>query len=92
MSDRDVRDLITTAWAAKLKQAGVSGPEAVALELAVIAEAHGVRLTRPAHLHDPAADFRNRPEGAAPSADYLAAKAAITGTPADQLTPPWRMQ
>ena len=83
MSDRDVRDLITCAWAGKLRAAGVRNPEALALELAVIAEAHGVRLVRPAHLHDPAADFRNRPESAPPSAEYLAAKAVIAGTPGD---------
>lgn len=86
MSARDVRDLITAAWAGKLKQAGARNPDTLALELAVIAEAHGVRLVRPAHLHDPAADYRNRPEPAAPGADYLAARAAITSTPTDQQT------
>jgi hypothetical protein len=91
MSERDVRDLITTAWAGKLRQAGAPNPDALALELAVVAEAHGVKLTRPAHLHDSNADFRDWPEGTAPSADYLAAKAALAASqPADQITPPWR--
>lgn len=92
MSDRDVRDLITTAWAGKLKHAGVRAPEALALELAVIAEAHGVRLTRPAHLHDPDADYRNQTEGVPPSEGYRAAKAALAAETPDQITPPWRTQ
>lgn len=77
MGDRDVRDLIVEAWEGKLGQLGVRHAHTVALELAVIAEAHGIRLTRPAHLHDPAADYRTPAEGTSPTGTYLAAKAAL---------------
>jgi hypothetical protein len=78
VSTRNVRDLIVTAWAGKLHAAGCKNPHAFALELAVIAEAHGVKLTRPAHLHDPAADWTAPVEAAEPGSAYLAAKAALT--------------
>jgi hypothetical protein len=82
MSTRDVRDLIVTAWAGKLHTAGCKHPHTIALELAVIAEAHGIKLTRPAHLHDPAADWTKPVEPAAPDsagrALFQAAKAQLT--------------
>jgi hypothetical protein len=81
MSTRDVRDLITAAWATKLRTEGAKNPHTLALELAVIAEAHGVKLTRPAHLHDPAADWTAPVEAAPPTEDWRAARAAMTAAP-----------
>lgn len=77
MSARDVRELITDAWAVKLRTEGAKNPHALALELAVIAEAHGVKLTRPAHLHDPNADWTRPVEPGVPGGDYRAARAAL---------------
>ena len=91
MSTRDVRDLITDAWAAKLRAEGAKNAHALALELAVICEAHGVKLTRPAHLHDPNADWTNPVEPAEPGSDYRAARAQVAAAravpTADEGTP-----
>ena len=56
MSTRDVRALIVEAWTGRLERGGVRHAYTLACELAVIAEGHGVKLIRPAHLHDPVAE------------------------------------
>jgi len=76
-ADRDVRDVVVAGWEGRLKREGVRNAHTVALELAVIAEAHGVRLARPAHLHDPNANWQNKPEPGDHGTGALAALAAI---------------
>lgn len=61
MSMRVVKDLIVEAWEGELRAAGTRTPHAVALKLAVICEAHGVRLVRPALLQDPVAEEWRKP-------------------------------
>lgn len=56
MTVRDVRELVVDAWSRRLRQLGVAQADYLALELAVIAEGHGVRLVQPARLHDPVAE------------------------------------
>ena len=88
MRTRNVKDLLVEIWEGKLRAAGARNPHALALELAAIAEAHGIRLARPALLHDPAADWKPTPQltAAAQSADHAsnnqAVKALIAQRPA----------
>lgn len=90
MSMRNVKDVIVEAWEGELRLAGTRNPHAVALKLAVIVEAHGVRLARPALLQDPVANDWSRPpevtEAVRLAADHAAgaeaAKALIAQRPA----------
>jgi hypothetical protein len=81
MSARDVRDVIVDAWAYELSRNGCRHSHTVALKLAVIAEAHGIKFIRPAHIHDPNADWSQPPTETTPAAAapdvYHAAKAAL---------------
>lgn len=78
MTSRNVRDLLIEAWEGALLEEGCapSRVHALALKLAVLAEAHGVRLARPAHLHDPVADDWHGPRRPRPG-DAAAGAAAV---------------
>jgi hypothetical protein len=87
MTTRNVRDLIVEVWEGKPRAAGARNPHALALDLAVVCEAHGVRLVRPALIQDPVAnDWRTPREQAArrlgdAAAGLAAARAAIVRDP-----------
>lgn len=93
MTTRNVRDLIVEAWEGELRASGVKNPHALALKLAVITEAHGVRLVRPALLQDPVANDWRRPreQAVAQSGDHAAgldaARAAIVRRAAPEAGP-----
>jgi hypothetical protein len=82
MTDRDVRDLILRAFEGIAERHGVarSHSHACALELIAALTGHGVRLVRPAHLHDPAADWRRERHPGDQVAGARAARAALYGT------------
>lgn len=61
MSTRNVKELIVEVWEGKLRDAGARNPHTLALELAAICEAHGVRLVRPALIQDPVANDWRKP-------------------------------
>lgn len=82
MTERDVRDLIVRAFEGIAERNGVARRKshACALQLAAAVEAHGVRLVRPAAIHDPAADWRRKSEPGDTQAGANAARAALNGT------------
>ena len=82
MTDRDVRDLIVRAFEHIAERHGVarSHSHACALELIAALTGHGIRLVRPAHLHDAAADWRVRRDPGDYDAGKRAALAALNGT------------
>lgn len=97
MTDRDVRDLIVRSFEGIAERHGVarSKSHACALQLVAALEGHGVRLVRPANLHDPAADWRRpRQEQIPRAADYdpddpyYAARLYVTGNPPTGAEPP----
>jgi hypothetical protein len=61
MTTRDVRDLIVDAIEADLRRRGCPHPRTAALAAAAIVEGQGIALLRPAHHHDPDADWRQEP-------------------------------
>jgi hypothetical protein len=79
VSTRDVRSLIVDAIEADLRRRGCPGARSAALAAAAIVEGQGIALVRPAHHHDPNADWRQEPppERITPPAaatDYLTAR------------------
>lgn len=82
MTDRDVRDVLRVAFEAIEEEFGVSRSKSRACALKHLAalEGHGIRLARPAHLHDAAADWRVRREPGDAAAGKRAALAALNGT------------
>lgn len=83
MSIRDVRDAIVRGFETVLAEdtaTPASRQRHVALKLAAVVEAHGVRLVRPAAIHDPAADWRNKPAAADPLTGANQVRAALYGT------------
>jgi len=83
VSTRDVRDQVVAGFETVLdEEPGVARSRVhyLALKLAAIVEAHGVRLARPAHLHDPVADWRNKPTAGDPQAGANQVRAALYGT------------
>jgi hypothetical protein len=83
MTNRDVRDAIVRGFESVLAEdtpTPASRQRHVALKLAAVVEAHGVRLIRPAAIHDPAADWRNKPAAADPQLGANQVRAALYGT------------
>lgn len=64
MTSRDVRSLLTSNFEGIVERHGVrrSYSHACALELIAALTGQGISLVRPAHLHDPVADWRRRPQ------------------------------
>jgi len=92
MTTRDVRDLIVDAIEGDLRRRGCPNPRTAALAAAAIVEGQGIALVRPAHHHDPVADWRRTPQPeqitpAAAATGYQAARAAITRPTTDPTTP-----
>lgn len=90
MTDRDVREQIIRAFEGIAERHGVprSKSHACALQLVAALEGHGIRLARPAHLHDPNANWRDqpgrqtaRPADTDPDDPYYAARLFYTGSP-----------
>lgn len=103
MTDRDVRDLLQRAFEGIAERYGVhpNKSTACALEHLAALTGHGIRLVRPAHLHDPDADYRaatlrrqNPDQIGAPRAEtgpgdlYYATRLAVTGNPPAGAEPP----
>lgn len=97
MTDRDVRDLIVRSFEGIAERHGVarSKSHACALQLVAALEGHGVRLVRPANLHDPNADWRRPRQAPIPRAadhdpddPYYAARLYVTGNPPTGAEPP----
>lgn len=82
MTDRDVRDLLMRSFEGIVERHGVarSYTRACALELLAALDGQRIKLVRPAHLHDPVADWRNKPQPGDPQAGANAARAALFGT------------
>lgn len=82
MSTRDVRDAIVRGFETVLAEEHVpaSRQRHAALKLAVVVEAHGVRLVRPAAIHDPNADWRKQPEPGDQQTGATRAWAVLSGT------------
>jgi hypothetical protein len=76
-ADRDVTEVVIAGWVGLLRQEGVRDPERVARHQIGIAKSHGVRFARPAHLHDPAANWQDKPERGGQETGVLAALAAL---------------
>lgn len=81
-ADRDVREVVIAGFEIVLGELGIahSYRHHGALKLAAVAEAHGVRLARPAHLHDPNANWRDKPEPGDASVGAFAVRAALLGS------------
>jgi len=93
VSSRDVRDAIVRGFEAVLAEdtpTPASRQRHVALKLAAVVEAHGVRLVRPAAIHDPAADWRRQPEAADPMLGANQVRAALYGTGQCPLCRTWQ--
>ncbi len=98
MTERDVREQIIRAFEGIAERHGVarSKSHACALDLVAALTGHGIRLARPAHLHDPNADWRRRPgqntgrppAEADPDDPYYAARLYVTGNPPAGAAPP----
>lgn len=82
MSNRDVQEQILLGFEAVAERFGVprSKSRACALQLVTVVTGHGIRLARPANIHDPAADWRNKPAAADPLAGANQVRAALYGT------------
>lgn len=82
MTERDVRDLLQRAFEGIAERHGVarSYSRACAMELLAALDGQQIKLVRPAHLHDPAADWRRRPDPGDPRAGANAVRAALYGT------------
>ena len=89
MTDRDVRDLLRVNFEGIVERHGVkrSDSYACALELLAALDGQRIKLTRPAHLHDPNGDWRSRDRTQDPAAHReagvhgaRAARAAMYGT------------
>jgi hypothetical protein len=97
MTERDVRAQIITAFEGIVERNGVarSKSHACALQLVAALTGHGIRLARPAHIHDPNANWRDRrdrdlarPADTDPDDPYYAARLFVTGNPPAGAPPP----
>ncbi|MBS2962614.1 hypothetical protein KGA66_06115 [Actinocrinis puniceicyclus] len=81
MSSRDVRSLLISNFEGILERHGVrrAYSHACALELIAALTGQGISLVRPAHLHDPVADWRRRPEPGDQETGASRARAALYG-------------
>lgn len=79
MTDRDVRDLLQRSFENIVERHGVarSYSHACALELLAALDGQRIRLVYPAHLNDPAADWRHTPEAGDTHRGAAAARAAL---------------
>ena len=82
MSTRDVRSLLTSNFEGIVERHGVKRAysHACALELIAAVTGQGISLVRPAHLHDPVADWRRRPEPGDQESGASRAWAVLSGT------------
>lgn len=82
MTERDVRRLLTSNFEGIVERHGVrrAYSHACALELIAALVGQGISLVRPAHLHDPAADWRRRPEPGDQETGASRVRAALYGT------------
>lgn len=82
MTARDVREAVIASWEDLLRpHFGNRDAAILALELAVRAEGHGVRLTAPTHHEDPNADWTTPVQPAEPGSAYRDARAQLAEAP-----------
>jgi hypothetical protein len=74
MATRDVREIILDTVEGRLRDLGVRHAYAEACAIVAIVEGQGIKLVRPAHHHDPNADWHRQPD--APPAGQAAKEAA----------------
>ncbi|MGH6657590.1 MAG: hypothetical protein ACRDVE_20585 [Actinocrinis sp.] len=82
MTQRDVRDLIQAGFEGIAEKYGVHRgySRACALELLAVLTGQGISFVRPAHLHDPVADWRRKPQPGDALAGANRVRAALYGT------------
>lgn len=76
MSDRDISDEAVTAMARIIAYEHDPTTAARAIR-AMLAQTYGIRLTVPAHAHDPNADWREPVQPSTPGDGYRAAREAL---------------
>ena len=79
MTDRDVRELLRRSFEGIVERHGVGRAysRACALELLAALDGQRIRLVRPAHLHNPDADYRLKPPAGDPVTGAEAVRAAF---------------